>query len=246
VIPDVPAASKRPVVLAAIVGVVVGGAIAGGIALALSGAGGGHTAAPPAGGSSTTRPGPTSTIAAPTDPGARQLVQLLTTGAGLAFHATYEASGPQFQTKLDLWHNGQLSRRDTDTTTPQGEIQTLELGLPDKDVRCVHSGTVPWTCTPTPIDPKTSASDLTFGNASKFFQNITLTPSTTTLNGRAAICFTAPPSGGAAGTANRFCTTPQGIPLLIDTGQGPITLVALDMTPPATSVFTTPQGAVGV
>lgn len=243
---------RRPILLAAALGVVAGGAVVGGIAWAVSG--GGHAAAPVAVHAPTTTPattaatGPTTTLAAPTDPGAKQLVQLLTAGGGLTFHASYTAAGPQFQTKLDLWHRPPLSRRDTDTTTAQGEFQTREVATNDKVVSCIHSGTVPWTCTPTAVDPTKNPGDLTFGNASKFFENITLTPSTTTLSGRAAICFTVVPSSAvpAPSAANRICTTPEGIPLLIDTGQGPITLVTLDLGPQPDSVFTPPDKAVGV
>jgi hypothetical protein len=220
----------------------------GGIVLATSG--GGHSAAPVVVHAPTSLPeAPTTTIAAPSDPGAQQLVSLLTAGGKLSFHATYTAAGPQFQTTLNFWHRPPLSRRDTDTTTAQGQFETREVALPDKVIQCIHSGTVPWTCTPTPLDPAKNPGDLTFGNAAKFFANITLTPSTTALSGRPAMCFTAVPStGGAPGPTapNRFCTTPEGIPLVIDTGQGPITLTALDMAPPADSIFTAPDKALGV
>jgi hypothetical protein len=243
-----PAKSRRPILLATALGVVLGGAVVGGIVLATSGGG---SSAPPVAVSSattTTSPAPTTTIAAPKDPGALQLVTLLEAGSKLAFHATYEASGAQFTAQLDLWHKGAQSRRDTMTTVSSGQVQTRELAVNNSDVQCVHEGTVPWTCTTTPLDPTKNPGDLTFGNASKFFQGVVLTPSTTTLSGRPAQCFTQAVAAGSAAPAApyRFCTTPDGIPLLIDTGQGPITLTALDMTPPADSVFTTPAGAIGV
>jgi hypothetical protein len=219
-------------------GVVVGAAVVGGVVVATRSSGSPHKVA--------TGTNPTTTVAGPTDPGARQLIALLTGAGKLVFHARYEVSSTQAQAVLELWHSPPRARLDETETGGGNTVVSSQITDGTNEVICQRNGVQPWACVKSGLDPSANPGDVVFGNLAKFLAEPSYTVSDATVVDQPAKCFAGIkplPSAGAGSPAPtkppRICTTPSGIPLLIDTGDGPVTATAVDNTV-APSVFTPP------
>jgi hypothetical protein len=194
----------------------------------------------------------TTTVALPKDPGARQLVEMLTGAQKLVFHARYSLKTPASQATLELWRKPPLARRDTTATNNGKQVQLSELVAADSVVSCQRDPSGTWACIRTAMDPSHDPGDVAFGTLSRFLAEASYTVSDTTIGDRPARCFvgTAPLPAGATSTPigstppPKICLTKDGIPLLIDAGDGPATATVIDSTVPD-STFTPPAKPVG-
>jgi hypothetical protein len=197
-------------------------------------------------------PASTSTTAAgPTDPGARQLIALLTGAGKLVFHARYQVTAAQAQAVLELWHSPPNARLDETETGGGNTIQSTQITDGTNEVACQRAAAAAWTCVKSGLDPSKNPGDVVFGNLNRFLAEASYAVTDATVADLPARCFTGStplPAAGAGAPAPtsppRICTTPAGIPLLIDTGDGPVTATSIDTTVPATA-FTPPAQPVG-
>ncbi len=230
----------------------VGAVAVGGVVLATRSSSPSHHVATGAGGTTASTPVPTSTtIAGPSDPGARELIAKLTDAGKLVFHARYGVASTQAQAVLELWHSPPNARLDETETGAGKSIQSSQITDGKSDVVCQRATAQGWTCVKSGLDPNANPGDVVFGNLQRFLAETSYLVSDTTVAGMAARCFAGtqplPPAraGAAAPTAPpRICTTPAGVPLLIDTGDGAVTATSVDNNVPA-SAFTPPAQPLG-
>lgn len=234
---------------AALAGAALGAAAVGGVVLATRSSGGSAQSHQVA---TDTRPAATpTTVAGAADPGARQLLGLLTAAGKLVFHARYQVTSAQAQAVLELWHSPPNARLDETETGGGKSVQSTQITDGTSEVACQRPAAQAWTCVKTGIDPRANPGDVVFGNLSRFLAETSYVVTDATVADLTARCFagTEPlPAASAASPAPtkppRICTTPAGIPLLIDTGDGPVTATSVDSTVPA-SAFTPPAQPLG-
>jgi hypothetical protein len=241
-----PRPPRRTALWAALAGVVAGGALVGGVVVATRSSGGSGSVATGSQSSTTTA----TTLGGPADSGTRQLVALMTAAGKLVFHVRYEIKTTQAQAVLELWHSPPSARLNETETGGGRTVESTQITDGTKEVACQRASGKSWTCVQSGVDPNHNPGDVLLGNLDKFLAEAAYVVTDATLDGRPARCFAGtkalPTGAGSAAPAAppRICTTPAGIPLLIDTGDGAVTATAVDDVVPATT-FVPPAQPVG-
>ena len=174
----------------------------------------------------------------------------MTAAGKLVFHARYQVTSAQAQAVLELWHSPPNARLDETETGGGKSVQSTQITDGKSEVLCQRPATQAWTCVKSGLDPRANPGDVVFGNLNRFLAETSYVVTDATVADQPARCFagSAPlpaASGSPAPTKPpRLCTTPAGIPLLIDTGDGPVTATSVDDTV-AASIFTPPAQPLG-
>ena len=174
------------------------------------------TAGPSTGDIAPPTPIPTDGLTGP----ALDLATSINRASGLTYHAVYEANGPSStggasRSKLEVWRQDPLARRDFYIESDGGTLHTMELRLRDRLLGCTdkNKGDVDpdWVCVPKPDKGKDPA-DPVAGQARP--TDGTVTTTTETIAGAPSTCFTVT----SAARAQQVCFDGDGIPTLIDGG----------------------------
>lgn len=161
-------------------------------------------------------PVPTEGLSGP----ALDLATAINRAMGLTYHATFEASGSSstggaMSSKLEMWRQDPLARRDTYIDSENGTLHTMELRLRDRLVGCTDKNKgdqePSWICFPKP-DRGADPADPVFGQARPSAGPVTA--SVATVAGVTSTCFRVT----AADKVQEVCFDSDGIPTSIDGG----------------------------
>lgn len=159
---------------------------------------------------------------------ARELVELLRTGAAETFYARWVSDaqrGGEPQIEMEIWNSPPNVRRDNVLRSEGREVQTSEYDTGgDVITRCARLETE-WQCAPSPYEPGTPVpGDLSLGAIGEDIGDREVTVRDADVDGRPARCFTITEATGSFD----LCVSSEGIPLLIDSPEAELRLVVLE------------------
>ncbi|HEX9681741.1 MAG TPA: hypothetical protein VGA13_01545 [Acidimicrobiales bacterium] len=173
---------------------------------------------------------------------ARELVELLRSGAETTFYGRWESDvmrGDEPQIVMEIWNSPPNVRRDNVLRSEGSEIQTSEYDTGgDVIVRCARFDT-DWQCAPSPYESGTPVpGDLSLGAIGEDLGDREVRVRDAEIDGRAARCFEITEDRGTFD----LCVSTSGIPLLIDSPEAELRLVLLENDVDS-SVFVPPGAA---
>lgn len=170
-------------------------------------------------------------------PAAEELLDLLDRGASGRYHAVYTVEGTDAAgagtTTIELWRDGDRSRRDTRVESAEGTADTVGIVEGDEAVTCSRVGDDPFTCTPA-ASPEAIDSDV-IGSVRSQLTGAEVTPRDDEIDGRDVRCYAFATEDGLA----EICVTPDGVVAKLGTESSSLRLTELDGDVPG-DVFTPP------
>jgi hypothetical protein len=168
---------------------------------------------------------------------AQELIALLDRGASGTYHAVYAVEGADAAqagtTSIELWRDGERSRRDAHVETEEGTADTVGIVDGDTAVACQRTGDEPFTCieaeTPEAVD-----SDVV-GSIRSQLTGAGVQPRDDEIDGREVRCFAFSTEDGPA----EVCATEEGVVVRLGTDSNALRLTELDDDVPG-DVFTPP------
>jgi hypothetical protein len=170
-------------------------------------------------------------------PEAQELIDLLDQGNHGHYHATYAVEGADASqsgtTTIEVWRDGDKSRRDTRVETDAGTADTVGIVDGDTAVACSRTGDDDFTCEQAD-SPEAVDSDV-IGSIRSQLTGAEVTPRDDTIDGRDVRCWSFPAEDGQAD----ICLDDDGVVVKLGTDQNALQLTDLDDDVPG-DVFTPP------
>lgn len=157
---------------------------------------------------------------------AQELLDLLDQGASGRYHATYAVEGTDAPgsgvTTIELWRDGDRSRRDSRTEVDGATGETIGIVDGDAAVACRRTGDEPFVCEEAE-QPEAVGSDVA-GSVRDQLLGATVTPRDDEIDGREVRCFGYATEDGPA----ELCVTADGVVVKLGTESTSLRLTELD------------------